>query len=97
MTTPNPLTDPAMLDVAVRGLRKHLDALSLIDDPGRRVGGAALVQAELALLMEQAAAITRDTVVHLREVDGLTFGAIGQRLGFSQQRASQIYGPKRAR
>jgi DNA-directed RNA polymerase specialized sigma subunit len=33
----------------------------------------------------------RATILHLRDVEGLSFKVIGQRLGISYQSASQIY------
>jgi transcriptional regulator with XRE-family HTH domain len=33
----------------------------------------------------------RETIRHLRDVEGLTFEAIGQRLGMSHQAVQQIY------
>lgn len=83
------------LECALTDLHIIADRLRDIADPAVRVAAAAATQGEFARIAERVAAVTRDTVVHLREVDGLTFAAIGKLLGFSQQRASQVYGTRR--
>jgi hypothetical protein len=67
-----------------------VEAVQAIPDPWERIRAVKELIEQGGLIHGRLAAVTRDTVRHLHDHDGLSYTAIGDELGVTRARAEQL-------